>query len=270
MYYKGGYSPGVFLSRINLLTVISSILLIFCLGPGCSKEEQKPVQSPKVVVRMKMPVQQKPVVKEETKSEADKKASTVIEPSVLEGGASLSSLPVKPEEKKPPVEQREGYYRVRTGDSLFKIAGRKDVYGDSLKWPSIYRLNIDKLGRLGVIEDLQHTMLPGGFDLRFVTADEAAKNLAELGGKCWVVNVASVQDSKEIVPPVIALVKNGYHVYLTMAMVKGKEWMRLRVGFFKGRSETVAASKKIMAMVDVKDAWVTKINKRELDQFAGY
>lgn len=268
MYYKGGYSPGVFLSRINLLTVISSILLIFCLGPGCSKEEQKPVQSPKVVVRMKMPVQQKPVVKEETKSEPDKKASAVIEPSVPEEGASLSSSPVKPE-KKPPVEQRKGYYRVRTGDSLFKIAGRKDVYGDSLKWPSIYRLNMDKLDRLEV-EDLQHTMLPGGLDLRFVTVDEAAKNLAELGGKFWVVNVASVQDAKEIVPPVIALVKNGYHVYLTMAMVKGKEWMRLRVGFFKGHPETVAASKKIMAMVDVKDAWVARINKRELDQFGGY
>ncbi len=36
-------------------------------------------------------------------------------------------------------------YSVGTNDSLWSIAGRDDIYGDSYMWPLIYKLNSDKI-----------------------------------------------------------------------------------------------------------------------------
>ncbi|MEA5444778.1 LysM peptidoglycan-binding domain-containing protein [Gammaproteobacteria bacterium AB-CW1] len=36
-------------------------------------------------------------------------------------------------------------YRVRRGDSLWRISGKDDVYGDPYQWPLIYRANSDKI-----------------------------------------------------------------------------------------------------------------------------
>jgi nucleoid-associated protein YgaU len=42
-----------------------------------------------------------------------------------------------------PVAQR--HYVVRKGDSLWSIAGRRDVLGDPFAWPLLYRLNRDQI-----------------------------------------------------------------------------------------------------------------------------
>ena len=62
----------------------------------------------------------------------------------------------------------------------------------------------------------------------------------------------------------------GYPVYITSAKVKGKNWMRLRVGFFKNKIKGDADRKEIMTLLNLDNSWVTKVGRRELDEFGGY
>lgn len=276
-----------------LMVAIFSISLAFSFGGACSKEKQQEVQKPQEIVRVKIPVQQPPA-REEAKIEPEETLSEATETAAPEE----IQLRISPQAEVPPKDETkkalDGYYRVKKGDTLFKVAGREDVYGDPMKWPSLFRLNInplgkmkvadafelewarlfdlntDRLGGMKVLEDFQHEELPEGLELRFVTKPEAKENLSKLGPDVWVVNVISSQDSKKLVPPAITLMKNGYRVYIANAAVKGKEWMRLRAGFFRDRSKAAAAGKEIMFILKAGDAWVTKIEKSELEEFGGY
>jgi hypothetical protein len=80
----------------------------------------------------------------------------------------------------------------------------------------------------------------------------------------------SATTNTKIIPPAIRLINNGYPAYITRAKVKGKDWIRLRVGFFKSRTEADTEGKKIMAMLKIADSWVTKAGKKELEEFGGY
>lgn len=79
-------------------------------------------------------------------------SSELSQPPVEE---DLSELPPPPAEEfseesapPPPVEEGEKApkaaavkYKVVKGDSLWKIAGKKNIYANSFKWPLIYRAN---------------------------------------------------------------------------------------------------------------------------------
>jgi hypothetical protein len=65
-------------------------------------------------------------------------------------------------------------------------------------------------------------------------------------------------------------VKLGFPVYIVRANVKGKEYMRLRVGFFKNRSEADEAGKKIKEQLKFQDSWSTKADKEEYEEVAGF
>jgi len=167
------------------------------------------------------------------------------------------------------LEAKPDYYRVQKGETLSMVAGRSDVYGDPLKWPSLFRLNMVKLGKLKSIGDIQYAELPQGFELRVVKSDEAIKNLSKAGKEVWVINVLSTQTSKEITFPAVTLVKNGHYAYITKALVKGEDWMRLRVGFFNDRLEAVKAGNAIMSLLNKTDIWVTKLTTDELEEITG-
>ncbi len=253
---------------VKLALVILSISLAFFLGGGCSNEEQYEAKRAKRVVRIKTPPLKKDSALESEAGESEKKASLkdVRAPSAVKTETS----PPQKERPEPGKAEKVGAYRykVQGGDTLFKIAGRKEVYNDPMKWPSLFRLNMDKLDQMKAGEGLQHKELAKGLELRFIAPSEAAENLDKLGRKPWVINVMSVQSPRRIGPAVIALMKKGYRVYLTKARVKGKDWVRVRVGFFKDSSEADAVRKEIMPMVN--DAWLGKIGNRELEKFGGY
>jgi hypothetical protein len=126
------------------------------------------------------------------------------------------------------------------------------------------------LGEIKTAEDLQHKVLPEGLDLKYATSEEAAEQSKNLDQNLWVVNVLSAQTLAKIVPPTIELIRHGYHAYVIGTNVKGEEWMRLRVGFFRNRAEAVEEGKKVLSLLHRTRNWVVKVNPKELEEFGGY
>ena len=61
-----------------------------------------------------------------------------------------------------------GSYTVRRGDSLWRISGMSDVYGDSYQWPLIYRANAEDIHDPDLIypdQELQYEMDPSAGDV---------------------------------------------------------------------------------------------------------
>jgi len=253
-----------------MASVLVICLVAFLVWGKYSRQEQPVAQKPKQVIRMKMPVRRAVFVREKAVKALEEKKTIGVKSAAFDKNPPGSSQEAKQPEKKKPAKAIDGYYRVRKGDSLFKVAGLKDVYGNPMKWPSLFRLNMGGLSGMGLSDDFENKDLPVGLGLRFVTSDEAAENLTELGKKVWVVNVLSSRTSKKIVPAALKLMKNGYRVYISSAVVKGQEWMRLRVGFFGDRPKATAAGKKIMSVLEADDAWVAKLGELELKEFGGY
>ncbi len=284
-----------------LVTTISICLAFLLLGSGCSEEEPPPPPPPvrdfKVVKPIVKPTpagiktsiaSEEETAKPEEKEEMGVKTATIEEktaetpetgateqatPEMPETGTTEQATPEMPETGTTESEQameEAGYYIVKKGDSLSSISGREDVYGDPLKWPIICRLNMDSFGNLELGENFPDRELPERVRLKIITPDEARENLKKRANSLWVVNVISATNKGDVVPPAIRLIKNGYPAYLTKVKVKGKEWMRLRVGFFKNKAEADAEGQKIMGILNFTDSWTTKIGKKEFEEFGGY
>lgn len=166
--------------------------------------------------------------------------------------------------------KKEGIYTVKKGESLYSIAKKEDVYGNPLKWISLFRLNFERLKDAVGAGDIRHEILKEGMELRYITPKEAEKALSHFQGKGWVVNVLSSQVSGKIVPAATALIKEGYKVYISEARVRGKNWLRLRIGFYGDSSEAAKDSRKIMSIAGVNDAWVTKADEKEIREYGGF
>lgn len=288
-----------------LTTILSISLMLFSLCVGCSKEEPPPpppkkIQKIKIVKPIKKPEPEKaPLPAEQERERAKAQEAEKIKTAVVEGkpkqvpetvteekeiqakeGEDVKTAAVEEKALKMPetderkketaVEEVTGYYIVKEGDSLSGIAAGEDVYEDSLKWPILYRLNMDKLGKLQLGKGFPDRELPEGVRLKISTPDEIKENLERRPHNVWVVNVLSATTSGEIIPAAIRLINNGYLVFITRAKVKGKDWMRLRVGFFKDRAESDTEAKKIMTMLNLVNSWVSKIGEEEFAEFGGY
>lgn len=258
-------------SRVSLMAAVLVICLIgFFVWEHYSKKEPPTGKPARQVIHKKMPMRGHATSDVKLAGSVEEKKT----PTARVGELKKETPDVVPEDEKPqkkqPVREVEGTYRVGKGDSLFKIAGREDVYGNPLKWPSLFRLNMSELNGMEISDDFEHKELPENLELRFVTSDEAADNMAKLDKKVWVVNALSSQTSKKIVPAAVKLMKNGYRVYISTAVVKGKEWMRLRVGFFGERARASAEGKKIRSLLESEGVWVASLGKQEVKEFGGY
>ena len=112
--------------------------------------------------------------------------------------------------------------------------------------------------------------LPKGIKLKILTPDEVEKNLRERPREYWVINVLSSPQKERIIPHVIRLIDNGYPVYITRAKVKGKDWMRLRIGFFSQKKDADKEGKNLMERLNFSDVWTTKTGDMEFGEFGGY
>ena len=251
---------------------ISVCLTLFLWCGSCSREEPPPVQKIKVVKPIKIPAPEKAetsVTDEEEKTKTGVKEAEEVKTAAVEEKA-LTMPETDAREKETAMKEVTGYYTAKSGDSLSAIAAREDVYGDPSKWPILYRLNTDELGKLKLGEIFPDRELPEGVRLKIISPDEVRENLKTRVHNVWAVNVLSATTNTKIIPPAIRLINNGYPAYITRAKVKGKDWIRLRVGFFKNRTEADTEDKKIMAMLKLTDSWVTKAGKKELEEFGGY
>lgn len=262
-----------------LTLTICVCLTLFLSVASCSKEEEAlpPSKGNKVVKPIKKPPPPHPKKAEMPQARIVRLRKTRPEQR-KNAEAELAAVPAKGSEKpdmgvvenEGPPGQQPGYYYIRNGDSLARIAGRKDVYGDPLKWPILCRFNMDKLGKMAVWEDFADRPLLEGMRLKIITPDEKKGNLEKRANKMWIVNVLSTPNKKEIIPATMKLLEEGYLAYITRTKVKGKDYMRLRVGFFGKKTEADAAGKKIKALLNLGDPWKTKAGKEEFKEFAGY
>jgi hypothetical protein len=259
---------------MKVLATTISFLALFLLCGGCSKEE--PPAPPKKKFKVVKPIDKTELEKAKTTAAAEEQKPETEAKEGEEGKtAALEPEPSQaPEEgsstKEPGAEEMAGYYMAKKGENLSGIAARADVYKDSLKWPILYRLNMDRLSTVPEAKDFPETELPEGLRLKIVSADEKKENLEKRLDNLWVVNVISDTTHKEINPTAIRLMKNGYPVYIARARVKGKDWLRLRVGFFRSKNEANIEAKKIMTMVKLTNSWVAKIDEKEFKEFGGY
>jgi len=274
--------------KVSMIRIFIVALFAFV---ACSGEDQQPVQapSPKVVQPIRPSTAadiEKPTATavEEKKPQAEEKAP-MEKPVAAADKPIAAPVPTATSEKatmapKPEVEKKEmapekkekdepGIYLVKKGDSLSSIAARTDVLKDPLKWPILLRLNRDKLVEWAPGEDLPDRELPEGTKLKVVTAREARTSRKKEPGTLYVVNVLSAATRAEIVPTAVTLVKQGYPVYIVRANVKGREYMRLRVGFFKDKSEADALGKKIKEQMSFQGSWTTRADKEEYEEVGG-
>jgi hypothetical protein len=263
----------------SVTLTICVCLTVFLSVAGCSREEEAPppLKGDKVVKPIKKPPPPPPekaepsqtriIVLKKTTPEQKEKAEAKMAAVSAKGSEKPVTRAVR---KQGPPEREPGYYYIRKGDSLARIAGRKDVYGDPLKWPILCRFNMDKLGKMAVWEDFADRPLLEGMKLKIVTPEEKKTNLEKRANKMWIVNVLSTPNTKEVIPATMKLLQEGYLAYITRTKVKEKDYMRLRVGFFGRKTEADAAGKKIKALLNLGDPWKTKAGKEEFKEFAGY
>ncbi len=259
--------------------IICMCLTLFLPFGGCSQDEEPlpPLRGNKVVKPIKRPAPPPPekaktsptpsvgLRRPEPEEKKTEKAKTApVSTKVSE------KVDIRAGEKKIPSKTEPGYYVVKKGDSLESIAGRPDVYGDPLKWPILCRFNMDKLGKMQAGEDFVDRNLPEGTRLKIVTPAEKKENLKTRANNVWVVNVLSTPNKKEIIPATVKLVEKGYTAYITRTEVKGKDYMRLRVGFFGNKAQADAEGKNIKALLNLGEPWKTKAGEEEFKDFGGY
>jgi hypothetical protein len=246
---------------------------------GTAKTDEKPKpevpasapEKPKPDPAAKVP--EKPVPEGEPKSVEKAKPQPPAKPEKKETRVEASgpkAAPAQAQERVSRADDKKGFYSVRKGDTLASIAGRGEVYGDRLKWAILYRTNREALGSLPQGETLPDVGLPEGMQIRVLSEEEMKRNVQRRASSLWVVNALSAVTQGEVVPAVLSLVKHGYPVYITTAKVNDKDWMRLRVGFFKTRAEADEEGKKIMELLHFKDSWTTKLGANEFADFARY
>ncbi|MBW2064646.1 MAG: SPOR domain-containing protein [Deltaproteobacteria bacterium] len=270
------------------ILLIVSLGLAICYGAaGCSREEPPlPPEEKKKIV--------KPIVR------PPEKGGRQVAPGRPRGERSKPKQMAEVEAKRAATEQRtvetkalkqeksatkaassgtgtekvgkgdSGYYVVKGGESLSSIAARKDVLGDPLQWPVLYRLNRHIFAKMGVAADLPKKKLPNNTRLKILTALEMKENSKARIKKYWVVNILSAKREEEIIPVALELMKKGYTVYITKVKVRGKDFLRLRVGFFDTREEAEKEGKDIVFVTAIKGFWVAKIGQMEHERYTKY
>ena len=80
----------------------------------------------------------------------------------------------------------------------------------------------------------------------------------------WAVHVASYVTKDEAVSMEKKLKDGGYSAYVTEFNLKGKQWYRLRVGFYQSEGEAKGAGKKIEKAYGVARTWHVKPTRKEI------
>jgi hypothetical protein len=268
-------------------TMLFVCITLALLGIGCSKDDASTKPEHPIVVRKAIkkskpqpPRPAPPVGKPEVKPTPEPKPSKTVTPQpqpavkpepVTPQQARVKPVqPAKPTPQTPVTKEEEGVYVVRQAETLLQIAGRKEVYGDPLKWPILYFTNRSALSTIGVKADSITKALPLGTRLKIITAKQVQKNMKAMPSEVWAINVLSIKANQNLLSRAFTLLNNKYPVYITLVNVKGVDWLRLRVGFFPDRNTANVEGKKIVKLLHIHDSWVATVGKQELAEYGGY
>ncbi len=255
--------------KVSAAAVCLYVILLVLRG-GCSREEppSPPEEADKVVMPIKSPAPEQ----SETPIPPMEKAPTEAEQPGQQEMAASREEPSGMDTKEPETQlQKEpGYYTVREGDTLATIAGREEVYGDPLKWPILYRHNMKKIGQVQLVDDFLDRELVEGVKLKVIAPDQARETLPTKVNHLLAVNVLSAPTQEQLISSAIRLMREGYPVYITRATVKGRQWLRLRVGFFQTKAKADLMRKKINGLLNIRNSWVATVGKKELEGYTGY
>ena len=165
---------------------------------------------------------------------------------------------------------------VRAGDTLRTVAARKEVYGERMAWPLLFRRNIVLLRSLKLpAGEISTSPLPEGLRL-FVTSSEAARAAASqkaaASSRWFCVNVESVRNENDadLTRKAEKLLLAGYFVYLARHSDTRGRFVRLRVGFFADRVSALAARDAIRGLLKDQAVWIDSPAPGEIGEFIGY
>lgn len=89
-----------------------------------------------------------------------------------------------------PVEEESTSYTVETGDNLWNISGKEDVYGNPYQWPLIYKANREQIKDADLIFPGQDLSIVRGMS---DDAIDAAVNHAKTRG-AWTLGETEATD----------------------------------------------------------------------------
>ncbi len=247
-------------SKIKFAYTMPLILVTLLFIAGCSQEEPDTYQG-KNVVRMKITKPDKEIKKEE---DIQKEIADIVEKDIDQ---RINQETVQADIL-PAVET--GEYVTEEGDTLTTISGKDNINNNPLKWTFLYRNNAEALSSIKGKGNLYERPIPAGIRLKITSPEEKKKNLEGMSKAYYTVNALSSPSLEELGPHAVKLLEAGYYAYIASAIVRDKAYYRLRVGFYKTRSETDMEGEKIKKLLNITDVWTAKIDDAEFSDFGGY
>jgi cell division septation protein DedD len=83
----------------------------------------------------------------------------------------------------------------------------------------------------------------------------------------WAINVLSTQDPEKVRNLMDRLADLPYRVYTYQKKIKGRNWRRVRVGFFGSKTDAERVGVFLMGTYDLEEPWVVKPGPQELSRF---
>lgn len=87
---------------------------------------------------------------------------------------------------------------------------------------------------------------------------------AEVKHKPWAVHIASYTSMGEAQTIVKKLKQDNYNAYVTEFNLKGRQWFRVRIGFYASEKDAKEAGRKISSSYNISGIWTVKPMKKEI------
>lgn len=140
-------------------------------------------------------------------------------------------------------------YRVKEGENLWAIARESNLVDNPWEWRTILIQNKDKIEWAFINEEEQawKVMLATGQEL--TVRRDAQPDMGEPQGKKFAFQLASMNEAqlKRAEFVVRVLMKDGYYAYLYRHEKDGRNWYRIRSGFYDSEARARAIGNEIKA-----------------------
>lgn len=103
--------------------------------------------------------------------------------------------------------------------------------------------------------------------LQETTAPKEKAAFPPTGGPVWVINALSTQDGDKALDTLNSLINLPYQVYSYQKKIKGRNWYRIRVGFFFSREEAERVGRQLVKEHRLPPPWIVKPSPSEAAKY---